>query len=270
VTMVGPNARNSWRVDADAVDVCRPARPAHRVSFPAHPRRLAIDLARTAVLVVDMQNDFCHPDGWLASVGLDVSDSPALAATIAGLLAPLRAAGVPVVWLTWASRPDRANLPPNVLHAYDLDGTGHGIGAPVPASGAPALQAGAWGTEVVAGLSPAEGDIHIAKYRMSGFFDTPLDSVLRNLRVDTLLFTGVNADQCVMATLTDAACLGYDAILIESAVGTTSPDYCLAATVYNVRHCFGFTAQAADVQAALDATGHARPEPGKENVTCPW
>jgi ureidoacrylate peracid hydrolase len=108
---------------------------------------------------------------------------------------------------------------------------------------------------VVDELSPAEADIRVDKYRMSGFFDTPLDSVLRGLRVDTVLFAGVNADQCVLATLTDAACLGYDAVLVEDAVATTSPDYCMAATLYNVRQCFGFTVTSADLLAALPPGG---------------
>ena len=91
---------------------------------------------------------------------------------------------------------------------------------------------------------------------MSGFFDTPLDSILRSLRVDTVFFAGVNADQCVLATLTDAACLGYDAVLVEEASATTSPNYCLAATLYNVRQCFGFTTTPDELLAAL-----ARPTP---------
>jgi nicotinamidase-related amidase len=88
-------------------------------------------------------------------------------------------------------------------------------------------------------------------YRMSGFFDTPLESVLRNLRADTLLFAGVNADQCVLATLTDAACLGYDAVMLEDAVGTTSPEFGMQATVYNVRQCFGFTTLTASILTAI-------------------
>jgi nicotinamidase-related amidase len=103
----------------------------------------------------------------------------------------------------------------------------------------------------VEGLEPAAGDIHVTKQRMSGFFDTPLDSVLRNLRVDTVLFTGVNADQCVLATLTDAARLGYDAVLLEDGVATTSPEFCLRATLYNVERCFGFVARGADLLAAV-------------------
>jgi nicotinamidase-related amidase len=104
---------------------------------------------------------------------------------------------------------------------------------------------------ITAPLFAAPGDLHIAKYRMSGFQDTELDSVLRNLRADTLLFAGVNADQCVLATLMDAASLGYDVLMLEDAVATTSPAYCMDATVYNVRQCFGFTLTAADLQEAL-------------------
>ena len=69
---------------------------------------------------------------------------------------------------------------------------------------------------------------------MSGFFDTELDSVLRNLDVTTLLFGGVNVDQCVLATLMDAACLGYDVVLLDDCSATTSPAFCHQATVYNV------------------------------------
>jgi nicotinamidase-related amidase len=75
---------------------------------------------------------------------------------------------------------------------------------------------------------------------MSGFWDTPLDSILKNLGRTTLLFAGVNADQCVMTTLQDANFLSYDCILVKDCTATTSPDYCWQATLYNVNQCFGF------------------------------
>jgi nicotinamidase-related amidase len=247
---LGATPANSWQVSSDQVDLGRPAIAPRRVSIEAEPQRLTVDLARTALIVVDMQNDFCSPGGWLASAGVDISPARAVIPVIAALLPPLRAAGVPVLWLNWGNRPDRVNLPPNVLHVYDPAGAGIGIGSPLPGSGAPVLQFGGWAAAVVDELTPAPADIQVAKYRMSGFFDTPLDSILRNLRADTLLFAGVNADQCVLATLTDAACLGYDAILLEDAAGTTSPGYCLQAALYNVRQCFGFTARGLAVAAA--------------------
>lgn len=248
---LGPTPRNTWQVTADQVDLRRPVLPARPASIAAQPQQLVIDLARTVMIIVDMQNDFCSPGGWLASIGVDISGAQAPIPAIASVLPPLRAAGVPVIWLNWGNRPDRINLPPNVLHVYDPAGRGAGIGSPLPGSGAHVLESGSWAAAIVAGLEAAEQDIHIAKYRMSGFFDTPLDSVLRNLRVDTLLFAGVNADQCVLATLTDAACLGYDAVMLEDAVGTTSPEFCMQATVYNVRQCFGFTTLTASILTAI-------------------
>jgi nicotinamidase-related amidase len=78
------------------------------------------------------------------------------------------------------------------------------------------------------------GDLFVDKYRMTGFVDTELDSVLRNLDVSTLLFAGVNLDRCVYATLMDAAALGYDCILLEDCCATTSPPECATGTLYNV------------------------------------
>jgi nicotinamidase-related amidase len=91
----------------------------------------------------------------------------------------------------------------------------------------------------------------VNKYRMSGFFDTELASVLGNLDVTTLLFAGVNVDQCVLATLMDAACLGYDVVLLDDCAATTSPEFCHDATVYNVRQCFGFVSSGAAVIAGI-------------------
>ena len=250
---VGPNMRNSWTAAGDAMDLTRPTLPVRAVTVPADPARLTLDLARTALLVVDMQNDFCARGGWLDSIGVDVSAAAAPVPVLQQVLPVLRAADVPVVWLSWGNRPDRANLPPGVLHVYDPTGRGVGIGDPLPGNGSRVLQEGSWSAGLVAGLTAAPGDLHVAKYRMSGFWDTPLDSILRNLRVDTVLFAGVNADQCVLATLIDAACAGYDVVLLTDAVATTSPSYCLDATLYNVRQCFGFTALAADLSAAIAA-----------------
>ncbi|HEX3983359.1 MAG TPA: cysteine hydrolase family protein [Acidisoma sp.] len=78
---------------------------------------------------------------------------------------------------------------------------------------------------------------------MSGFWDTELDSILRNLGATTLLFSGINVDQCVLCTLQDVNFLGYDCVLLEDCNAMTSPDYCVAATVYNVRQYFGFVTQ---------------------------
>jgi nicotinamidase-related amidase len=100
-------------------------------------------------------------------------------------------------------------------------------------------------------LEIAPSDVRVDKFRMSGFWDTPLDAILRNLGVTTLLFGGVNADQCVLATLMDANFLGYDTIMVEDCSATTSPAYCWDATLYNVRVCFGFTVHSDQIVKGL-------------------
>jgi nicotinamidase-related amidase len=188
-----------------------------------------------------MQNDFCHTSGWLASIGVDIAPTRRPIEPLTRLVPAWRAAGGPVVWCNWGNRPDRANVPPGVLHVYNPDGRSTGLGDVLDGAG-PVLELGSWGAAVVDELAPPSSDLRVDKYRMSGFWDTPLDSILRNLDLTTLLFAGVNADQCVLATLTDAACAGYDCVLVTDCAATTSPQYCWDATVYNVRQCFGFTA----------------------------
>jgi nicotinamidase-related amidase len=158
---------------------------------------------------------------------------------------------VPVISLNWGNRPDRLNLSPALLDVYKPSGRGVGLGDPLPGSGAPVLEKDSWAAAIVDGLAAAAGDIHVDKYRMSGFWDTPLDSILRNLAMTTVLFAGVNLDQCVMCTLQDANFLGYDCVLIEDCAGTTSPDLCRAATLYNVKQCFGFVVNSAALADGL-------------------
>ncbi|WP_295522700.1 cysteine hydrolase family protein [uncultured Pseudacidovorax sp.] len=247
---LGSSARNRWQVNARRASLLR-ERPAPRpLHLAALPKPVEIDLGRTAVIVIDMQNDFCHPQGWLAGIGVDVAPARAPIAPLVRLLPALRAAGLPVIWLNWGNRPDQLNLSPALLHVYKPTGLGTGLGDPLAGNGAPVLQAGSWAAQTVDELVPEAADIHVDKYRMSGFWDTPLDSILRNLDLTTLLFAGVNADQCVLCTLQDANFLGYDCLLLEDCCATTSPAFCMAATLYNVRQCFGFTLHS---RALLDA-----------------
>lgn len=241
----------TWIRTADHVDL-HPAPPMpRRVDLPALPQALTLDLTRVALVVVDMQNDFCHEDGWLAGIGVEVSGPRSAIAPCAALTTAARGTNIPVVWLNWGNRPDLANLPAGVVHVYDGDGSGGGIGERVGRSDA-VLTRGSWGAAVVDELTVDAGDIRVDKYRMSGFFDTELDSVLRLRGIDTLLFAGVNADQCVLATLTDAASIGYNVVLVEGASTTSSPEFCMEATLYNTRQCFGFTADWSDVVTALE------------------
>ena len=248
---LGSAPNNRWQVSKGRADLTRAPVPPRPVSIAAQPQDLTFDLARSAMIVIDMQNDFCAKGGWLDHIGVDVAPARAPIAPLNALLPRLRAGGVPVIWVNWGNRPDRLNLSPSLLHVYKPTGEGVGLGDPLPQSKAPVLEFGSWAAAIVDGLAVDPNDIHVAKYRMSGFWDTPLDSILRNLGVTTVLFGGVNADQCVMCTLQDANFLGYDCILVDDCAATTSPAFCHEATRYNVKQCFGFVTESSALLAGL-------------------
>lgn len=237
------NRKNFWTVSREAVDLRRRAAEPVPVTIEAEPQRLTFELNDTAIIVVDMQNDFCSKGGWVDYIGGDYAVLRKPIEPLNRLLPALRAHGVPVVWLNWGNRPDRLNVSPSVLHVYNGDGEGRGIGDPLPENGSRVLEKGSWGAAVVDELRREPGDIYVDKYRMSGFWDTHLDSVLRNMNIRTLLFAGVNLDQCVMATLQDAVNSGYDAILLEDCAATNSPSYCADAAIYNIKQCYGFVSR---------------------------
>lgn len=242
---------NAWAVNDAIADLTRPPQPPVPITLATETKTLRLDLTKTAILVIDMQNDFCHPDGWLAHIGVDVTPAREPINPLKALLPELRTANVPVFWVNWGNRPDLLNISPGLRHVYNPTGEGVGLGDPLPKNGAPVLMAGSWAAAVVDELEQKPEDIRIDKYRMSAFWDTPLDSILRNLSKTTLFFAGVNIDQCVMATLLDANFLGYDCILVKDCAATTSPDYCFKATVYNVNQCFGFVTDSASILSSL-------------------
>src|SRR3982074_3118655 len=97
--------RNPWGVSASVVDLRRPPSPAAPLTIDARPQAITLDLARTAAVVVDMQNDFCHPQGWLASIGVDVGPARRPIEPLQRLLPGLREAGCPRVVPNRGKRP---------------------------------------------------------------------------------------------------------------------------------------------------------------------
>jgi len=241
----------AWLVNETIADITRSPIEPRPVTLPTATKTLRLDLAKAAMLVIDMQNDFCHPDGWLASIGVDVTPAQAPIQPLQTVLPALRSASVPILWVNWGNRSDLLNISAGLRHVYNPTGSGVGLADPLPKNGAPVLTVGSWAAAVVDELPQKTEDIRVDKFRMSGFWDTPLDSILKNLGRTTLFFAGVNADQCVMATLQDANFLGYDCILLEDCTATTSPEYCMLATLYNVNQCFGFVTDSQRLLTAL-------------------
>ena len=240
---------NAWMVNETIADITRPQLDPQPVIVATETKNVRFDLAKTAIIVIDMQNDFCHPDGWLAHIGVDVTPARQPIQPLQNLLPLMRSQDVPVIWLNWGNRPDLLNISAGLRHVYNPTGEGVGLGDALPSNNAEVLTKDSWAAAVVDELEQLPNDIYIDKFRMSGFWDTPLDSILKNLGKTTSFFTGVNADQCVLCTLQDANFLGYDCIFIIDCSATTSPEYCWLATLYNIKQLFGFVT---DSQAIVE------------------
>jgi nicotinamidase-related amidase len=198
-------------------------------------------LDRGALLVIDMQNDFCSPGGWTDASGLDYE---ACRAAIPGVQRAVEAAhahGMWVVWVYWSNRPDLRNLGAPTLYAFKHKPTQKGIGEAL--GGGHVLTAGSWNAQMVDELKPLmrEEDVHIEKVRMNGFIGTHLDQVLRTQGISTLYFSGVNVDQCVATTMEEACFRDFNCVLLEDACATSSPPYCKDAVVFNAKQCWGFS-----------------------------
>lgn len=241
----------AWGANAREVDMALPTARPRPLRIAAAPQNVTVDLRRTAMVVIDMQNDFCARGGLVDTMGVDIEPDRKPIAPLQKLLPALRRVGVPVIWVNWGVRRDQANMPPNQFHLYKPQGSGVGLGDRVPGRGGRVLEEGSWQAAVVDELVQEPGDIRVDKHRISGFWDTPLDSILRTMGTRTVLFSGVNTDQCVLHSLTDANFLGYGCILVEDCCGTTSPDFCTEATVWNVKKCFGFVTDSAKIMRAL-------------------
>ncbi|MGA2127927.1 MAG: cysteine hydrolase family protein, partial [Xanthobacteraceae bacterium] len=132
---LGIGRNTQWWASESDVDMASPAPSPIAVRISCEPQAVTVDLHRTAIIVIDMQNDFCAKGGWVDHLGADYTPDRTPIAPLQKLLPVLRKAGVPVIWVNWGNRPDLANMPPNQIHLYKPKGVGIGLGDPLPGSG---------------------------------------------------------------------------------------------------------------------------------------
>jgi ureidoacrylate peracid hydrolase len=163
---------------------------------------------RTALVVIDMQNDFLHPDGWYARSGVDISHMQASIEPTKVMVAEARARGVPVIWTRHGFRDERDAGVFMRLRPFLAEG---------------GLRQGSWGYEILDGLGAAPNDWYVEKSRLSAFYNTNLELVLRSIDAETVLVTGVLTNQCVAATSKDANFRDFKPIVVRECTGTTLP-----------------------------------------------
>jgi len=218
--------------------------------LPTRPEPLDIDPARTAVVVVDMQNAFASPGGLLDLAGVDIAGAAAVVRTIGGILAAARAAAIPVVYLQTGYKPDLSNgggpSSPNPRKETALC-----LMRARPELRGQLLVEGTWDFQIVDALAPQAQDLVVLKTRYSGFAGTQLDSVLRAREIRYLVFVGIATNVCVESTLRDAYFHEYWPILVTDGAMQAGPPEAHAATVFNVESFFGWTLTSQDLVDAL-------------------
>jgi ureidoacrylate peracid hydrolase len=166
----------------------------------------------TALLVVDMQNGFCHDDGSVNKVGLPAARLRPAIEPCERLIAAARQAGIPVIYTRYVYRPDYTDGGVMVHELLPDLKNGH------------CLAAGTWDVEVLDELAPAEADYIIDKNRPSAFFATGLEPVLKGLAIRDLVVCGVTTNCCVETTVRDASQRDYHTFVVQDAVAEYEDD----------------------------------------------
>jgi nicotinamidase-related amidase/catechol 2,3-dioxygenase-like lactoylglutathione lyase family enzyme len=207
----------------------------------------ALDPRRTALLVIDMQNAFCHPEGTLGVSGVNVAPAAEMIPAVARVAATCKAAGVPVLWSqqvhfeTDAGRA-RKRLPSHTQKRARVSAL-----------------SGSWDAELVDELRPLADDpsLVFTKHRFGCFYETRLEAMLRMLGTEALLVCGATANACVETTLREAYLRDYDVVAVTDCIAAVRPEWePLAHAVWG--QYFGVLATSDNVVAWLDATSAPR------------
>ena len=227
------------------------------IGLDAKPEPIAMQGAKTAVIVVDMQNDFAAKGGIFDRAGIDISGAKKAIGQTAKVLAAARRAGVRIIYLKMGFRPDLSDLgapdsPNRVRHLRF--GVGQTVHAP-DGTESRMLIRDTWNTDIVSELKPQADDIVIYKHRFSGFYQTDLDAILKKLGIKYLIVTGVTTSVCVESTVRDAMFRDYSCVLLgdcmSEPIGHDLPRSNHEASLLTVQVLFGWVSGSDEFIKAL-------------------
>jgi len=228
------------------------------VRIDAKPEPIAIDAAKTAVIVVDMQNDFGAKGGMFDLAGIDISGIQKAIGPTAKVLVSARQTGIKIVYLKMAFCPDLSDFgaldSPNRLRHLPFE-VGKSIHAP-DGRESRILIRDTWNTDIVDELKPQADDVVVYKHRFSGFYQTDLDATLKKLEIKYLIITGCTTRVCVESTVRDAMFRDYSCVLLQDCMnqptlGSSSPRSNHDASLVVAEMCLGWVSNSEQFIAAL-------------------
>ena len=202
---------------------------------------MKISAANTALMIVDMQNGFCHPDGSFAGLGFDISMFAGAIEGCAKLVRAAHACDVPVIYTRYVYQPgyQDGGLLTNELFPA-IKESNH-------------LAAGSWDADIVDELTPEDHDLVIEKSRYSSFYGTRLEPILSNKQIKSLVVAGVTTNMCVESTVRDASQRDYYTYTVSDATGEQSLERHNQA-LHTIAFGFGWVVTTADVLAGWKYT----------------
>jgi ureidoacrylate peracid hydrolase len=259
----GVGASGALRLDVAKAFAADAPTGGRSVTLAAKPAPISIDLAKTVVMVVDMQNDFGSKGGMFDRAGLDISIIQRAVPPTAKVLAAARSAGIRIVYLKMGFRPDLSDMgapdSPNYV-SHQAIGVGTAVRAPNGAESRILVQ-DTWNTEIVDDLRPQPSDIVLYKHRYSEFFETDLDDRLKWLGTRSIIFTGCTTSVCVESTLRDAMFHDYSPVLLADCsgevVGYKLPRSNHEASLLLIEDRFGWVSTSEEFVKALQVTAKA-------------
>jgi len=207
---------------------------------------------RAALLIVDMQRDFCHPGGYGSEAdAAAVSRFNALIPTVAKVLATCRQAGLQVIATREGHAPDLSDITPAKMQRSIAYGSPYGAQGPMGR----VLIRGEYGHDIVDELRLQEGEVVVDKPGYSAFHSTPLQQILRDRRIEDLIFTGVTTDVCVFSTLREAVDQGFRCLMLEDCTDSFTEGMRSAtmAMIESEGGIFGWVAESGPLIRALES-----------------